>query len=74
MSNNNSSGNNSDSSSNNLHVKEDSAIQNSANKNVRVSHINVGGATYEVRSIYAGQISFLELLKQMLKRDIDMFK
>lgn len=31
----------------------------------------VNGATYEVTSNYIGDISFLDLLKQMLKRDLE---
>jgi pyruvate/oxaloacetate carboxyltransferase len=31
----------------------------------------IGGARYEVNSIYVGEIPFLDLLKQMLKRDIE---
>jgi hypothetical protein len=31
----------------------------------------VGGAKYEVTSNYIGEITFIELLKQMLKRDLE---
>lgn len=31
----------------------------------------IDGATYEVISNYKGEISFLDLLKQMLKRDLE---
>lgn len=31
----------------------------------------VDGATYEVTSRYIGEIAFLDLLKQMLKRDLE---
>ena len=31
----------------------------------------IDGSTYEVISNYIGEISFLDLLKQMLKRDLE---
>jgi len=35
-------------------------------------HVDIiDGATYEVISNYMGEISFLNLLKQMLKRDLE---
>lgn len=33
--------------------------------------ITVDGATYEVTSNYKGEVAFLDLLKQMLKRDME---
>lgn len=33
--------------------------------------VTVDGATYEVTSNYKGELTFLDLLKQMLKRDIE---
>ena len=36
----------------------------------RIHIETINGATYEVTSNYIGDISFLELLKQMLKRDL----
>jgi hypothetical protein len=32
---------------------------------------SIGGARYEVTANYVGEITFLELLKQMLKRDLE---
>ena len=31
----------------------------------------VDGATYEVTSRYVGDVSFLDLLKQLIKRDLE---
>ena len=33
--------------------------------------VTVSGATYEVTSNYIGDVSFIDLLKQMLKRDLE---
>jgi hypothetical protein len=39
---------------------------------ISVVHIEtINGATYEVTSNYIGNISLLDLLKQMLKRDLE---
>ena len=33
--------------------------------------VTINGATYEVTSNYIGDVSFLDLLKQILKRDLE---
>jgi len=46
------------------------AVQN--NSTVSLRHVEtIDGARYEVTSNYVGNITFLELLKQMLKRDME---
>ena len=42
---------------------------------VSLCHVEtIGGARYEVTSNYVGEVSFLDLLKQMLKRDLEREK
>jgi len=47
-------------------------MQCSTNETTSLFHVEmVDGATYEVTSNYSGNMTYLDLLKQMLKRDIE---
>ena len=43
-------------------------------KSCELNIVTVNGAIYEVNSNYVGNISFLDLLKQILKRDLERLR
>ena len=57
---------------NKLQNRGDENTQNKVDENTRVNQIKIDNAIYEVRSIYGGKTSLVDLFKRMLKRDIDM--
>ena len=50
-------------------------LQNKSVQPLKKTHVEViDGATYEVTSNYIGNVTLLDVFKQMLKRDIERMK